>query len=47
VDPGWAGAIPYTLLIKADGEIVYRHMGGIDPLEVKREIVGILGRYYP
>ena len=46
VDPEWQGAIPYTLLIKSDGEIVYRKMGAIDPLEVKQKIVAIIGRTY-
>jgi thiol-disulfide isomerase/thioredoxin len=46
VDSEWSGALPHTILVAPDGEIVYRHMGLIDPLEVKREIVKRLGRYY-
>ncbi len=46
VDPGWQGNIPYTMLIAPGGEVIYRHSGIIDPLEVKRVIVGELGRYY-
>jgi thiol-disulfide isomerase/thioredoxin len=46
VDPEWRGPLPYTLLVKPGGEIVYRHTGAIDPLEVKRAIVGILGRTF-
>lgn len=46
VDKDWLGAIPYTLLVKPGGEIIYRHMGLIDPLEVKRAIVDYLGRTY-
>lgn len=46
VDPDWPGAIPYTLLIKPGGEVLYRHLGMIDPLEVKRTIVAYLGRTY-
>ncbi len=46
VDKDWLGAIPYTLLVKPGGEIIYRHMGLIDPLEVKRAIVEYLGRTY-
>jgi thiol-disulfide isomerase/thioredoxin len=41
VDPEWQGGLPYTLLIKAGGGVVE-----IEPLELKREIVGILGRVY-
>lgn len=46
VDPGWQGVIPYTLLIAPGGRVVYKHGGIIDPLEVKKVIVGELGRYY-
>jgi peroxiredoxin len=46
VDPKWPGAIPFTLLIKPGGEVLYRHMGMIDPLTVKKAIVGHLGRTY-
>ena len=46
VDSEWSGALPHTILVAPGGEIVYRHMGLIDPLEVKREIVKKLGRYY-
>ncbi|MBI1391024.1 MAG: redoxin domain-containing protein [bacterium] len=47
VDPEWAGALPYTVLIKPGGEIIYRCMEAIDPLALKREIVKVLGRVYP
>ena len=40
------GGIPYTILIKPGGEIMYRHVGLIDPLQLKKVIVGHLGRYY-
>jgi thiol-disulfide isomerase/thioredoxin len=46
VDPKWQGGLPYTLLIKPGGDVIYRHMGEIDPLELKRAIVGYLGRIY-
>lgn len=46
VDPKWAGPIPYTLIVKPGGEVLYRHLGAIEPLEVKKAIVGYLGRYY-
>lgn len=39
----WNAALPHTLLIKPGGEVVYRHTGIIDPLEVKRKIVDALG----
>ena len=46
MDKDWLGAIPYTLLVKPGGQIIYRHMGLIDPLEVKRAVVEYLGRTY-
>ena len=46
VDPKWEGAIPYTLIVKPGGEVLYRHLGAIEPLEVKKTIVGYLGRTY-
>ncbi|MDI6450880.1 redoxin domain-containing protein [Anaerobaca lacustris] len=46
VDKDWLGAIPYTLLVKPGGQVLYRHMGLIDPLEVKQAIVEYLGRTY-
>jgi peroxiredoxin len=46
VDKNWSGAIPYTLLIAPGGEIVYTHEGIIDPLEVKKEIIKKIGRFF-
>ena len=48
VDPEWNGALPYTVLIEPEGNIVYKQMGTIDPLELKRIIVDhpMIGRYY-
>ncbi len=41
-DPDWNGAVPYTMLIKPDGEVVYKHQGEIDPLELRRLIIANL-----
>jgi len=46
VDAKWEGAIPYTLLIQPGGKVIYRHLGTIEPLEVKKAIVEQLGRTY-
>ncbi len=46
IDPNWQGAIPYTLLIDPNGKVLYRKMGMIDPLTVKKNIVDNLGRYF-
>jgi peroxiredoxin len=41
-DPEWNAAVPYTMLIRPDGEVVYRRQGEIDPLAVRRLIVANL-----
>jgi len=41
-DPDWNGADPYTLLIRSDGEVVYKVQGPIDDLKVKRLILANL-----
>jgi hypothetical protein len=46
IDKDWQGALPYTLLIKPGGEIIYKKAGAIDALELKKVIVQQLGRYY-
>jgi len=38
-DPEWNAAVPYTVLVKPDGEIVYQRQGSIDPLELRRAII--------
>lgn len=46
LDREWKGPIPYTLLIAPGGNVIYRKSDEIDPLELRREIVGVLGRTY-
>ena len=46
VDRVSPGGIPYTILIKPGGQIIYRRVGLIYPLELKKVIVGYLGRTY-
>ncbi|OFY62121.1 MAG: redoxin [Bacteroidetes bacterium RBG_13_42_15] len=48
VDNDWQGALPFTLLIEPGGKILYKKQDMIDPLEMKKLIVGnkVLGRYY-
>lgn len=46
LDREWNGPLPYTLLIAPGGKIIYRKLGEIDPLAVKRAIVDVLGRTY-
>jgi thiol-disulfide isomerase/thioredoxin len=46
LDKSWEGPLPYTLVIAPGGKVLYRKAGAINPLEVKRAIVGYLGRTY-
>ena len=46
LDRDWPGPVPHTILIAPGGKVIYRKTGAIDPLEVKRAIVGYLGRTY-
>jgi thiol-disulfide isomerase/thioredoxin len=41
-DPDWNGVDPYTLLIRPDGEVVYKVQGPVDDLELKRIILANL-----
>jgi peroxiredoxin len=46
LDKDWPGPVPYTMIVAPGGKVIYRKSGAIDPLEVKRAIVGYLGRTY-
>jgi thiol-disulfide isomerase/thioredoxin len=46
LDKEWQGPMPFTVLIAPGGKVIYRHAGPIDPLEVRRAIVDVLGRTY-
>lgn len=41
-DPDWSAAVPYTLLIRPEGEVVYKRQGTVDPLQLKRLIIANL-----
>ncbi|MHC4534964.1 MAG: redoxin domain-containing protein [Planctomycetota bacterium] len=46
VDKDLLGGVPYTILIQPGGKVIYRKVGMIEPLEVKKAVVGYVGRYY-
>jgi len=46
VDKNWPGALPYTILVKPGGEILYQKSGAVDGVEVRKVIVEYLGRYW-
>ena len=41
-DPKWDSAVPYTVLIAADGKILYQRLGSVDILELRRTILANL-----
>lgn len=38
-DPAWESAVPYTVLIDADGKVLYKNLGTVDILEFRRTIL--------
>jgi peroxiredoxin len=41
-DPQWNAAVPYTVLIRPDGTVAYKHQGTVDPIELRRLILANL-----
>ncbi len=46
-DPDWSGALPYTVLINPEGEIIHSEAGSIDPLALKRVILKAMNERKP
>ncbi|MBK8476652.1 MAG: redoxin domain-containing protein [Opitutaceae bacterium] len=46
-DPEWNGALPYTVVIGADGKILYRESGSLDFLKLRRVVVPALNAITP
>src|SRR6202012_1999621 len=38
-DPAWASAVPYTVLLSGDGKVLYKKLGTLDMLELRRTIL--------
>ncbi|HEY4302657.1 MAG TPA: redoxin family protein [Candidatus Didemnitutus sp.] len=47
LDPEWSGALPYTLVLDADGKVLYRETGSLDFLALRRAIVPALSAITP
>lgn len=45
-DPKWDSAVPYTILLSADGKVLYKQLGSADMLELKRTILANLPSDY-
>jgi len=39
LEAGWDGTLPFTLLLGATNEVLYKKSGAVDDLELKRTIV--------
>lgn len=48
IDKDWNGALPYTMLIEPNGNVVWKHQGEVDFYELKKVIVEheMIGRYF-
>jgi peroxiredoxin len=46
LDKEWKGPVPHTVLIAPGGKIIYRKSGPIEPVEVRKAIVEVIGRTY-
>jgi len=46
LDKEWQGPVPYTVFIAPGGKVIARQSGPIEPLELRRAIVNVLGRTY-
>jgi peroxiredoxin len=45
-DPKWESAVPYTILLAADGKVLYKSVGPVDLLELRRTILANLPAEY-
>ena len=45
-DSSWDSAVPYTVLLSADGEVLYKQMGTVDILELRRTILANVASEY-
>jgi len=41
-DPAWDSAVPYTILLSGDGRVLYKKLGSVDLLELRRTILANL-----
>jgi peroxiredoxin len=48
IDPDWNGALPYTMLIEPNGNVIWKHQGEVDFQELRKTIVNheLIGRFY-
>jgi thiol-disulfide isomerase/thioredoxin len=42
VDPEWAGGMPATFLLNPGGQVIYKHLGPINPEELRTELEKVM-----
>jgi thiol-disulfide isomerase/thioredoxin len=47
LDPAWKGPLPYTIIVDEKGNVIYREMGSINFLKMRRAIVPALNKLKP
>lgn len=45
-DPAWDSAVPYTILLSGDGKVLYKQLGSVDILELRRTILANVAAEY-
>jgi len=45
-DPAWQSAVPYTVLLAADGSVLYKTLGSVNLLEMRRKILAAMPSDY-
>jgi thiol-disulfide isomerase/thioredoxin len=46
-EPEWQGDVPYTVLISPEGGIIFRQLGSLEPLAIRRAIVKAMNERKP
>jgi peroxiredoxin len=46
INPDWQGSLPYTLLVKPGGEVLFKYEGPVDILALRKAIIDYLGKYF-
>lgn len=45
-DPAWQSAVPYTVVLGPDGKVIYKTLGSVDLLEMRRKILAAMPSDY-
>lgn len=45
-DPSWQSAVPYTVVLGPDGKVIYKTVGSVDLLEMRRKVLAAMPSDY-